>query len=169
MALAAGSDMNTGSPAAVVQAVVSSAVVAQAVERLAAGSGSLNFPDLSHSAGLMIHTDLTDPEAGSADPKNQTDLTDPEADLADPTDHFDLPDPTDLPDLTDCPETDHPFFSSIWISRSLGSSTFLNLTTNKIIPTHTKRMLNHCAIESGPINPLSSSPRKNSHMNLTIP
>ena len=152
-ALAAGSDMNTGSPAAVVQAVVSSAVALQAVERLAAGSGSLNFPDLSHSAGLMIHTDLTDPEA----------------DLADPTDHFDLPDPTDLPDLTDCPETDHPFFSSIWISRSLGSSTFLNLITNNIIPTHTKRMLNHCETESGPINPLSLSPRKNSHMNLTIP
>ena len=140
--VALAADMNIGLPA-----VVELAVVVQAVVEPAAGSGSLN--SLADSAGSM----------------NQTDLTDPAADSAGPMDHFDLPDPMDLPD---CPETDHPFFSS-FSTGSLTCSTFLNLITNNIIPTHTKRMLNHCAIESGPINPLSSSPRKNSHINLIIP
>ena len=84
--VALAADMNIGLPA-----VVELAVVVQAVVEPAAGSGSLNSL------------------ADSADSMNQTDLTDPAADSAGPMDHFDLPDPMDLPD---CPETDHPFFSS---------------------------------------------------------
>ena len=149
-------DMNIGLPAVVAQAAVGLTAEVQAAEVQVAGSGSLNCPDLSYPAGSV---------ADSAGPMNQTDLTGSAADSAGPMDHSDLPDPTGLPD---CPETDHPFFSS-FCTGSLTCSTFLNLITNNIIPTHTKRMLNHCAIESGPINPLSSSPRKNSHINLTIP